>query len=101
MAQTREIAERRRQEEVEDNDIQSDSELSEMASSLFNGMEGIETGGVSQVTLKWAEQAVALQVRMVRMVRAVVWKMSVAVPVAGSMVGLQSRALEPILGALD
>ena len=46
MAQAREIAERRRQEEVEDNDIQSDSELSAMDSSLLNGMEDIETSGV-------------------------------------------------------
>lgn len=41
MAREREIAGRRRQEEVEGNDIQSDSELSVMASSLFNGIEGI------------------------------------------------------------
>jgi hypothetical protein len=45
--------ERRRREELEDNDIisgrdgdgDSDSELSALASSLFNGMEGIEMGG--------------------------------------------------------
>jgi hypothetical protein len=38
MAQAREIVERRRQKEVEDNNIQSDSELSVLASSLFNGI---------------------------------------------------------------
>jgi hypothetical protein len=41
------IVERMRQEELQDNDIvatQSDSELSDLASSLFNGMEGIESG---------------------------------------------------------
>jgi hypothetical protein len=45
IAQAKDIAERQRQEEVEDNDIQSDSELSAMASSLFNSIEGIETSG--------------------------------------------------------
>jgi hypothetical protein len=38
MAWAREIVERRRREEVEDNDIQSDSELSVLASSLFDGI---------------------------------------------------------------
>jgi hypothetical protein len=45
--------ERQRREELEDNDIisgrdgdgDSDSKLSALASSLFNGMEGIEMGG--------------------------------------------------------
>ena len=51
--------ERRRREELEDNDIisssngdgdsDSDSELSALASSLFTGMEGIEMGGNSEV----------------------------------------------------
>lgn len=44
IAQARETAERRRHEEIGDNDIQSDIELSVPASSLFNGIEGIETG---------------------------------------------------------
>ena len=41
------IVERIRQEELQDNDIvatQSDSKLSDLASSLFNGIEGIESG---------------------------------------------------------
>ena len=55
-ARTHEIVERRRQEEQEDNnlidsdggsdsDIGSNSDLSMLASSLFDGMEGIEIGG--------------------------------------------------------
>ena len=48
MARAEEIAARQRQEEVEDNDIQSDSELSLLASSLFDGMdiEGIELSDI-------------------------------------------------------
>ena len=50
MARAHEIVERRRREELEDNDIladedsnsNADSELSMLASSQFNGMEGIE-----------------------------------------------------------
>jgi hypothetical protein len=41
------IIKRMHKEELQDNDIvtgQSDSELSELASSLFNGMEGIKSG---------------------------------------------------------
>jgi hypothetical protein len=51
IAQAEEIARRRRQEEVEDNDLlsnQSDGELSVLASSLSNSMEGIESSqGIS------------------------------------------------------
>jgi hypothetical protein len=48
MAQGRAIEERRRQEELEDNDIQSDSPLPELRSSLFDGIdiEGVESGDV-------------------------------------------------------
>ena len=48
MARGRAIAECRRQEEFEDNDIQSDGLLSKLGSSLFDGMdiEGIESGDV-------------------------------------------------------
>jgi hypothetical protein len=53
IAQAYEIIERWRREELEDNDIissrDSNSELSALASSLFNGMEGIEMGGDSEV----------------------------------------------------
>jgi hypothetical protein len=55
IARAWEIEDRWRQEELEDNDIipsgdgdsdsNSGSELSILASSLFNGMEGIEIGG--------------------------------------------------------
>jgi hypothetical protein len=41
MARAHEIAERVRQRQ----ELESDSELSELASSEFNGMEGIEMGG--------------------------------------------------------
>ena len=42
------IAERRRQEEVEDNNIKSNSELSELASCEFDGMdiEGVKSGDI-------------------------------------------------------
>jgi hypothetical protein len=43
------IVKRMRQEELEDNNIisaQSDSKLSEPTSSLFNGIEGIQSGNV-------------------------------------------------------
>jgi hypothetical protein len=39
IAREKEVLERQRQEEVEDNDIRSDSELSELASSIFDGMD--------------------------------------------------------------
>ena len=54
IAQAHDIMERRRREELEDNNIisssdgdgdsDSDSELSALSSSLFTGMEGIEMG---------------------------------------------------------
>jgi len=54
MAQAKEIAERQRQEEVEDNNLQSDSELSELASNVIDGMDidsvesgDIEMGGIA------------------------------------------------------
>jgi len=48
MARAKEIVDRRRQEEVEDNDIQSDSELSVPATSLFDGIdtEGVELSDI-------------------------------------------------------
>jgi hypothetical protein len=57
IAQAHDLMERRRREELEDNDIISssdddgdgDSELSVLASSLFNGIEGIEMGGDGEV----------------------------------------------------
>jgi hypothetical protein len=65
------------------------------------GWKALKQVVLSQVTLKWAEHAVVLQVRTVRTDRAVVQKMSVVGSVAGLVVGLQFRALEPVLGALD
>jgi hypothetical protein len=41
MARAHEIARRVRQRQ----ELESDSELSELASNVFNGMEGIEIGG--------------------------------------------------------
>ena len=38
------IAEKERQRQEKEQDLESDSELSVLASSLFNGMEGIELG---------------------------------------------------------
>jgi hypothetical protein len=54
MARAHEIVERRRQEEFEDNNIlaaedsdcDTDSDLLVLASSLFNGMEGIEYSSI-------------------------------------------------------
>lgn len=54
MARAHEIVERRRREELEDNNIladedndsDTDSELSVLASSLFNGMDGLEYSGM-------------------------------------------------------
>jgi hypothetical protein len=51
VAQAHEIMERQRQEESEDNNIiahrnsDSGNELSALASSLFNGIDGVEMGG--------------------------------------------------------
>lgn len=48
IARAKEIVDRYRLEEVEDNDIQSDSKLSMPASSLFDGVdiEGVELGDI-------------------------------------------------------
>jgi hypothetical protein len=48
MARAKEVSEHRRQEEVEDNNIKSNSELSELASCEFDGMdiEGVKSGDI-------------------------------------------------------
>jgi hypothetical protein len=72
----------RRQAELS---MESDSEISALASSLFNSTEGIETGSAELGEIEWAalQEVGALQVKMARTartaraVRVRAWKMQV------------------------
>jgi len=64
MARAQEIIKRRRQEEEEDNNIHSsdsNSELSVLASSIFNSMEGIEESNTISVESDADDESIDVQ----------------------------------------
>jgi hypothetical protein len=76
--------------------MENDSELSVLASCLFNGMEGIETGGAELSDIEIGGTGPSLTNQEGQgSDRPMAWL------AAGSVVGLGSRALEPVLGAPD